>query len=35
MNILFSTNNHLGDAVICSTVLYNAKKSYPDVNFGF
>lgn len=35
MNILFTTNNHLGDAVICSTVLYNAKKSYPDINFGF
>jgi len=27
--ILFSTNNHLGDVVICTSVIFNLKKEFP------
>lgn len=33
--ILFSTNNHLGDVVICTSVIFNLKKEFPQLEVGF
>lgn len=32
--ILFTTNNHLGDVLICTSVLSNIKRSFPNLRLG-